>query len=195
MKQFGLGSPPPPCQVSDNLRSVINAIMHVGAWASGYTAAQYWYAATIYAVTSQDEARQAHESSLGNFATVARDGSFDGTLSGEALRDGFLYCISINIMFGCLSYGMVKIQLYINRDESNNWGHMVAVTAFVKVLDSIFDGATFFSTNLLFVCCVSAWPFSDGGGWIWFEMMLFSLVLTFVLFLITAVTELTPRPP
>lgn len=29
-------------EVSDTTRSVVNAVLHIAAWASGYAAAQYW---------------------------------------------------------------------------------------------------------------------------------------------------------
>ena len=64
---------------------------------------------------------------------------------------------------------------------------------FVKFLDSAADGATFFSTNLLFVILVSVVPFGHSSHWVLVELVGFAIALSGLCVLFTAAIECTPR--
>jgi hypothetical protein len=181
-------------QPSDAVRSVVNAALYLGAWASGYTAAQIYYTALTV------------ELGYGYFVTVGNAGLASRVQSDVQLK-AFLVAMGLNVLFGLGAWALVRVQLAAARralaaKERGAAGGVEgrsaaeAISVFVtKWVDSVSDGVTFFSTIILYSVLATAFDFehspsstsaaAPGGGststrrasLLW-ELLLFSVVVT-----------------
>ena len=164
-------------QPSSTVRSLVNTALFLGAWASGYTAAQIYYTALTVKL------------GYGYFVTVGNNGL--GSVVGPGAQfHVFLVGMSLNVVFGLGAWALVHIQLAAGRHATlakhtgRHEGSSVAegISVFItKWVDSVSDGVTFFSTIILF----SVLETSFGGGGspqgravLLPELLLFAVTLT-----------------
>lgn len=190
----GPNEPPPPTgtQVTDRHwypppagRSLGNAFFHVLAWASGYAAAQFWYEWTgqVVLVSTSDEM-------LGDFATLDAAGHWTGTFSSVETTHAVAALVGTNVLFAVIAYLLLKFQVWAHTKKEGSALLQMMLVGFTRVIDAHVDGATFFSTNMLFVVLVSA--FSWGAPMLP-RLLGFSVGLTLVLLLLTLLSEQIPR--
>ena len=181
-------------QPSDAVRSVVNAALYLGAWASGYTAAQIYYTALTV------------ELGYGYFVTVGSAGLASRVETDVQLK-AFLVAMGLNVLFGLGAWALVRVQLAAARralaakergaaEGAEGRSAAEAISVFVtKWVDSVSDGVTFFSTIILYSVLATAFDFehsnsstsaaAPGGSTtstrraslLW-ELLLFSVVVT-----------------
>ena len=141
----------------DTLRSVVNAALFLGAWASGYTAAQIYYTALTV------------KFGYGYFVTVGGMGQ-SSVVGADVQLKVFLLSLGFNVAFGFGAWALVHVQVAAGRRTAvvkqlvSKEVHSVAegISVFcTKLIDSVIDGATFFSTIILFSILASAFGGDD----------------------------------
>eukprot|EP00040_Diaphanoeca_grandis_P035192 m.220645 g.220645 ORF g.220645 m.220645 type:complete len:555 (+) comp33323_c4_seq2:515-2179(+) len=159
------------------VRSLINTILFQASWSIGYAAAQLYYTALVI------------DLDIPNFVVIGVNDTLETTVPRHVAARAFGISMGLNVGFGVLTYLMVRFQLALNRYNHKLQGITVFVT---KWVDNAADGATFFSTNLTYTSLITAVSFSANPNVIFWELMLFTIIIILFCITFTAVLESLP---
>eukprot|EP00658_Telonema_sp_P-2_P033825 TRINITY_DN2474_c0_g8_i1.p1 TRINITY_DN2474_c0_g8~~TRINITY_DN2474_c0_g8_i1.p1 ORF type:complete len:538 (-),score=107.11 TRINITY_DN2474_c0_g8_i1:47-1660(-) len=128
---------------------------------------------------------------LGDFATIDENSQWAGTFGKDELRRAVPAVAILNLAFAGLAYALIKIQVWAHANERKSFALQAGLVGFVRMIDALVDGVTFFSTNLLFVSLVSF--FNWGQSNMITKLFGFAVGLTLLLMAVVYFSESIPR--
>ena len=100
--------------VSETQRCVGSALLHLAAWASGYTSAQYWLEVAYIMLCDESDNSEQCKSTINTFAIIGSDSAWAGLITQESLRwDVFTVVVCGNTVFAVVAYLLVKMQVWM----------------------------------------------------------------------------------